>query len=248
MNTRLSNEKIKDLYDELIPTKYHNNYEFNKWFINEKTRLQYFMTYKSIEYHIRNLEYKNCFELGPGPGTWTKILYRKNPNAKFLLFDISKEMKIQFYLEMRGAENIEYLVGDFLDYKLNYDYYEFFFSSRTLEYINDKISVFKKIFNMLNDNGRGLIITKNPEYKNFLLFNRKEERFQHSGQISHDKFNLLLKSIGFKKIKIYPVAIILPLVQLSSPISKYLWRRNYKNIIKNRILKYIESYIISFEK
>ena len=72
---------------------------------------------KIISYAIKDLDFKNLFELGCGPGTWTKAFLNKNQKAKFLLVDISKKMLDQAKKNLKNYKNIKYIEEDFLKFK-----------------------------------------------------------------------------------------------------------------------------------
>ena len=246
MKEKLTNKNIQDFYNSKIEDRYENDYEFNRWFKNSRLRLDYYMVYKSIKHHLKDVDFNNCLELGPGPGTWTKLLYKKNPNANFDLVDISKSMKGQFMGEMRRQPNTNYVVGDINEY--NFDkQYDLFFSSRAIEYLDNKQLLLEKVFRVLVKGGQGMIITKNP---NIGLFNRKKTtRWQHSGQISIKKLQDKLKDTGFKNIKVYPVIIRLPIFdRLKFSWSEKLFEKVFRYRLSNKLLPFVESYIIIFEK
>lgn len=240
-------KNIKIFYEEKVNSKFGGDYEFNRWFSNLRTSLDYIMTYKSISYHIKDINFNNCLEIGPGPGTWTRLLYKKNKSAKFDLIDISKEMKRQFFLEMRNQINVDYIIKDIDKEKIEKNNYDFVFSSRAIEYFEDKDSFIKKIFNSMRVNSQGIIITKNPLFG----FKKKDKRWQHKGQIKKDNLVKKIKNMGFKNIKIYPVVFRMPILdRFNLKISKYFFDKFYKRTIcKNKLfLKLVESYLIKFEK
>jgi len=242
----MNNKKIKEFYNKQIVKKYRNDYEFNRWFKTSRLTLDYFMTYKSIRHHLSTLNYNDCLEFGPGPGTWTKLLYRHNPEANFDLIDISEEMKKQFKLEMRSQHNIDYKLVDIIEYETDRKY-DLFFSSRAIEYLENKELFFKKIFSFFKKNSQGLIITKNPKYG--LLRKKENLRWQHRGQIDIEFFKDELKKIGFENIKVYPVIIRIPIIdKFTDYFSRLIFEKMYKKEISKYFLFLIESYIIKFDK
>jgi len=240
-----SNTEIKKLYNNIINKKYNKNYEFQRWFSNARLRLDYFMTYKSIQNATEDVNFNRCLELGPGPGTWTRVLYRKNSDANFDLVDISQEMKNQFYLEMRANHNINYLISDIMEFNTEKKY-DFFFSSRAIEYLEDKKILMQKIYSILLKNGTGIIITKNPQIG---LLRKKRKKWQHTNQIEIENFKILLTDIGFNNIEFYPVIVRIPLIErISSKFSENLYARIYKKQLKKKYIPMIESYLIKFKK
>ena len=206
--------------------------------------MDYYIAHNSIQYHIKDVVFKSCLEIGPGPGTWTRLLYRENMNAFFDLVDISEEMFNQFKLEMREKENVHYNVADIFEFNLNKKY-DLVFSSRAIEYFENKDDFLKKVFDSLSDNGTGIIITKNPEYG----FRKNDKRWQHSGQIGVDQFSEKLKNLGFKNIKIYPVIMRTPILdRFSLSTSEKIYKNVYNKEISKKILRLTESYLVKFSK
>lgn len=200
-------EDIKEYYNRVPREKYKGEYEHNRWFKNALDRDRYAMMRSGIETHIADIHFKTCFELGPGPGTWTKVLVTHEPNAKYTLLDISEEMRRQFNAQMSNAE---YRVGDFESLESS-ERYDFFFSSRAFEYLKDKREAVRKIFGLLHPGGAGMIITKTPHYTK-MKFLGQSVPWQHRSQISPRALGALLKDVGFRDIRLYPAVVYAPLV------------------------------------
>ena len=242
-----SNQKIKNLYETSIKDKYKNDYEFRRWFLSERLRLDYFMTRTSLKHHMSDVSFDSCLEFGPGSGIFTPIAYRKNPQARFDLIDISEEMKNQFALEVRGRENTNYIVDDILEHKFNQKY-DLFYSVRAIEYVEDKKSLFKKIYSLLNENGKGVIVTKNPFYGS--AEHGDGTRWQHTGKLGINDMRNILKQTGFKSAAIYPVIIRFPIIErFTLKFTEKYFNKIYKNPMLNNLMsRFIESYIVIFEK
>lgn len=246
---KINNSYIKGMYNSDIKKKYKNNYEFNRWFSNTHSYLDYYMSYKSIKHKVKKIDIKSCFELGPGPGTWTKLIYRIHPKCKFKLIDISKSMKEQFLLEMRDQSNIDYEVCDFNSYKFN-ENYDLFFSSRAIEYIEKKEELIKKMYEILNEKGKGIIITKNENYCFPKIIQKfKKRRLQHSEILDKKMIKKILINNGFKNVKFYPSIIRFP-YGLFYNLSKFIWQKTYKKEILgfHWLSPITESFIITFDK
>ena len=82
------NKKAKKISDK--------GYEYARWFSTPRKKKQYNSTVRSLLFHLRDIGFKKCLEVGCGPGTWTRLLLKKYPEAKFTCLDISKEMISQF--------------------------------------------------------------------------------------------------------------------------------------------------------
>lgn len=241
----LQNNKIKELYNNLVKEKYDNDYEFFRWHNNLRQALDYKMMYLAIKEALKDCDFSSVLELGPACGTWTKILFAHSPKAAFQLVDISLAMKEQFIKEMRMQENINYQVEDFLNFeeKIKYD---FFFSSRAIEYFSDKEAAISKIFKCLKEKGRGIIITKNP---NFRPGKGRDKRFQHSGQIDENELIKMLSETGFKNIKSYPVVVRRTFLdKFNLRFSEKTFEKIYKKEFEKGFDRFTECYLIKFEK
>ena len=245
----LTNHYIKQMYDSSISSEYNNNYEFNRWFVNDRLITDYIMHYKALSFHLSSINFQSCFELGPGPGTWTRLLYRRNPGATFDLLDISQAMKDQFILEMREQRNVEYQVSDIHEFSTDKKY-DLFFSSRAIEYIQDTEKLCTKILSLLKPGGKGIIITKNPNHiKSFYRFSASSsKRKQHTGQIKPDDLKQYLERAGASDIKIYPCSVRIPtLDKITLRLSKKFFEKSYtKNYEK--LSRLAESYVVTFKK
>ncbi len=102
------------------------------------------------------------FELGPGPGTWTKELLTIAPQATYHLVDISEEMLKQAKGNLKGFPNITFTQSDILDF-VPQQQYDFFFSSRIIEYVPDKDRAIKIIASALKPGAYGYLVTKTPQ-------------------------------------------------------------------------------------
>ena len=241
----MKNQKIKEFYNDLVDgSTYEKDFEFNRWFIRARNRAEYAMTYLTIKQHTKGISFTSCLEVGPGPGTWTRLLYRVNQNAAFDLVDITEAMRKQFKLEMRSSPNVTYHVADIMDYQ-DAQPYDLFFSSRAIEYFDDKPAFFVKLQSLVAINGKGVLITKKPFHGI-----RKDKRTAHQGQISMSEMKKMLEENGFVEVKFYPAVVRIPIIsRFTSELSEYLHEKCLNkelNITKtNRV---VESYLVSFKK
>lgn len=241
----LASDAVRAHYDTDIKKKYGNDYEFNRWFKHARTWLDYHMTHRVIAHHLKSVSFNTCFELGPGPGTWSKLLYRHNSNAQFDLLDISEAMKQQFALEMRAQDNVTYTIADFLEYKPRENNYDLFFSSRALEYLPDKEKGVQKIGTLLKPKGTCIIITKNPHA---FTLRKKQTKAFHTGQLPPEDLTQLLENEGFEEICVYPVIIRLPLIdRLTLRFSRQLFERLYTRQT-DKLPRIAESYCVVCKK
>lgn len=246
MENKVSNSEIGHFYDGHIQDRYEDDYEFNRWHTSERLRTDFFMNYVSIKEKVSKIQYKSCLELGPGPGTWTRVLYKISPDSEYDLVDISNAMKRQFELEMRQCPNVNYHISDIMKFQTQKKY-DLFFSSRAIEYLDDKSAFFKKINTLLSENGKGVIVTKNKE---FGIRKKVKKIPRHQGQLSKLEMIELLKASGFKNIYVYPVIIRLPVLdRFSARFSERLFNRLHKTEMRGKwVTKFTESFIVTFEK
>lgn len=149
-------------------------------------------------------------EVGPGPGTWTSLLLSAFPNASFTLVDISEEMLSQARNVLPLDRAITYAHTDLLKYESTAPS-DFFFSSRAIEYIEDKPSALKKVSQILAPNGRGFIITKCAHpWRDRLRGRVLAERHKH--QTTPRTLVSQLREAGFSVQKVGVAAVTIPLI------------------------------------
>lgn len=241
-----NNNDFGEIYNRKVRQN-EGQYEQQRWFKNPVARAGYEMTKWSIQRHLieRDLKFKHCLEVGPGPGTWTKLLLKKNPEADYDLVDISSEMLNLAKKNMGDTPHVKYFLDDFM--KFNPDKkYDLFFSSRAIEYFKDKEGAIKKIYDLMQSGGLGLIITKTPHYLRAKLRGRKINDM-HLGQIKPLDMRTVLVRSGFKNVEIYSATAIFPL--LRSPFLNKLTFYVFRNFKLNPISKFFsESYVVKFQK
>lgn len=241
----MKNQNIKEFYNHLVDGEtYEKDFEFKRWFIRARNRAEYAMTYLSIKQHTKGINFSRCLEIGPGPGTWTRLLYRANSEAVFDLVDISEAMKEQFRLEMRSLPNVHYHVSDVMQYQTEQTY-DLFFSSRAIEYFDDKPAFFKKMQTLIAAGGTGVMVTKNPFHGI-----RKDKGAAHQGQIPMPDMKKYLSDNGFTDIKFYPAVRRIPIIsRFTSEFSEYLFEKGIITPMQiNKKYTTTESYIVVFKK
>ena len=241
----MQTEQVKNKYNKDIENKYNGDYERERWFKNDIQKAGYEMTLNAIKKHAFANAYASCFELGPGHGTWTKELLKHNNKASYDLLDISSEMLRLVKERFKDKENINYIESDFLEFKPKKQY-DFFFSSRAIEYIPKKEEAAKKISDLIKFGGRGFIITKTPKYLRNKMLGRNISDF-HSGQIAPIKLKNLFLRNNCKNIKIYPVTMSWPFWR-SAKMNLLLYKI-FGNCQLNLISQFFsESYCVVFMK
>lgn len=242
-----SNQEIKELYEHSITEKYQNDYEFRRWFLSDRLRLDYCMTRTALSHHLKDVTFSSCLEFGPGSGIFTATAYRRNPEARFDLIDISEAMKNQFTLEMRPMPNVRYTVGDIMTHDFGGATYDLFYSVRAIEYVDDKEQLFRKMHACIREGGRGIIVTKNPYYGS--AERGSTTRWQHTGRLGPRDMEQALASAGFRNVKLYPVVIRLPIIErFTLRFTEKYFNRVYTKPLREASSRFVESYVAVFEK
>lgn len=229
---------------EKIKSKY-GDYEYYRWFSSPRKKRQYKFSLQSLLFHLRDVNFKNCLEIGCGPGTWTKVLLKKYPKSKITCLDLSKEMISQFKKTIK-SKNVKTIISGFLEQDFKSQKFDFIFSSRAIEYIPNKQEVIKKIYNLLEKNGKGIIITSPPHPLAFSIkkaLGRKIDK-EHTQRISVYQIKKLLKQTGFKNIKAYPILFTDFSLVPTSLLFKLFYKKKWNIIDK----MFASGYLVKFEK
>ncbi len=237
---------VQGFYNEKAKNISKNGYEYARWFSTPKKIRQYKNTAKSLSYHLRDVHFKNCLEVGCGPGTWTKLLLKKYPDSGFLCLDISKEMVAQLKNNIKDKKRVKTIVKNFLDHDFMEKKFDFIFCSRAIEYIPDKTLVIKKFYNLMQPGGKGIIVSSPPHPR--ILALKKifglRANLQHTHRISVRSLIYLLKKEGFIKIEPYPILFSDFFIIPRNILFTLLYNRTWGLLSK----MFASSYIIKFEK
>lgn len=187
----------KTFYNTSMPEKYGPVYEQGRWDATPFLKAQYQMMNELLQKKVLPLVAgsMNILEVGPGPGTWTKKLLEAEPNAHYTLVDISSEMLGQSRSALAEHENIEFLESDFVEFQ-HAPTFNFFFSSRAIEYMPDKKLAVAKIASLLAAGGKGVLITKTPK-PGFDRLRGRTISPLHRGQIGPSELARLVRDAGF---------------------------------------------------
>ncbi len=178
----------------------HSGEYSNKWFVEVNKRvynnpevMEYYMHGLLLSqflwrhhYHILLFfnriiqENKNnigsYLEVGGGHGLYiSEALEIVGNKAKYDLVDISKS-SIDIARKMIENDNVTFILSDIADY--NYaEKYDFITMGEVLEHVEDPILLLKKLFTLLNNNGRLFITTPTnaPAIDHIYLFNNADE-------------------------------------------------------------------------
>jgi len=244
---KLTPRFMRELYNHSIPKRYHYAYEVRRWLLSRRMWETFRMTYLALEHHLSDIAYESCLELGPGAGTWTKLLLARNPSAKLTLMDISEQMIGQLRFNLGHRDNVEIINKDFTQSEPQQKY-DLFFSIRVLEYLGDIDNVLEKVSGNLKEGGNALIVTKMPHpIRSSLWHLGRKQPIQHTEQVSPNTIYRLAKSKGFRNVQLYPVTISLPLRIQPFWLNWLIWKASYKNLLKRWVFPLCESYMIRFE-
>lgn len=200
--------QIKDFYNQSLQ-KSGNTYEFDRWGKTAQMRAGYMNTKSALHAVVSRYlrDDMKVFELGPGPGTWTKEMFAIAPRASYELVDISEEMLKQAKDALKNYTNVTFTQSDILDFSPEQTY-DFFFSSRILEYVPNKDRAIKVIATALAPGAYGYLVTKTPQYQR--LFGNKLSSSVHQTQISPADLRKLLEKNGLAVIELLQVTCVFP--------------------------------------
>jgi len=235
----------KRFYDSVSPKKFGDDYERARWGSSAIARAQYAMTADAIRrFALPGLSRaRSVLELGPGPGTWTKILMEQNPDALYTLVDISKTMLDQARAAL-PVPNVSFVLCDWLAFRAEKPF-DYFFSSRAIEYVADKAEAARVVVRSLAHGGSGLIVTKMP--KPFFDAMRGRGTALHQGQISPALLVRFLSEAGLRVTGTTIVTATLPLFGSASlNVGMYALLKRLPLVFPFTLLA--ESYAVRFEK
>ena len=196
---------MREFYNKKAKNLSEKGYEHGRWFSSKEKRKQYEFSRVSLLHHLKNLNFKNCLEIGCGPGTWTKFLLDKFPDSKIDCLDISKEMISQHKNNVK-SKRVKRIVSNFLLYNTNKKY-DFIFFSRSIEYIPNKDAVIKKMSELMKHNAKGVIITS-PPHPLILFIKRffgKKINKNHTQRIDINSMRNLLLKYNLRDVRFYPI-------------------------------------------
>ncbi len=240
----MKNEAIAEFYNS-IDKKFGSDYEKERWFRSPITESHFKMTTRAITAALEGVTFKKVLEVGPGAGTWTKLLLKMNPEASFTLLDISEKMLSMAKENVGALPKVSYITKDFIQYESS-EKSDLFFSSRAIEYFDDQKAAIGKLPLLLTDGGEGLIITKNPRYWAYTLFGREIPKM-HRTQIPARRLASLLREAGFHVTSIRPATVTVPFFRSAAlnDLAFAVLRNTWLPLIHSI---FAESYLIRFHK
>jgi len=200
----------KTFYNTVMPGKLGSDYENARWRANPLLAAQYRMMTDVLGRLVAPAarSARRVLEVGPGPGTWTKLLLESNPGAQYTLMDVSREMLAQVRAELSSRKNVAFVESDLAAFEPS-EPFDFFFSSRAIEYMPDKRTAARKIALLLVPGSRGALITKMPKP----FFDRIKGRSistLHTGQVLPRDLARVLEQSGCVVEKVRIATATLP--------------------------------------
>jgi ubiquinone/menaquinone biosynthesis C-methylase UbiE len=206
----MSHPDPKSFYNDTMPDKVGGDYESARWHANPLLSAQYRMMIDVLNRLVVPISHRasRVLEVGPGPGTWTKFLLTANQNARYTLVDISKEMLAQAREGLASHTDVTFVESDLLAFESSQPF-DFFFSSRAIEYMPDKRAAARKIASLFAPGAHGAIITKMPKPFFDQVRGRKVATL-HTGQIAPRDLARILEHSGLIVEKIRIATATLP--------------------------------------
>jgi len=236
---------IRSFYNNSLKES-SDTYESKRWLSTSERRAAYKMTlYNVLKYALPYVT-DDCrmLEVGAGPGTWTKQFLKKAPKMNVDIADISDEMLGQARENLEDYKNINYIQTDFEEFEPNHTY-DFFFSSRAIEYMPNIDIVAKAIGKSLKKGGTGCVITKYPHYVRTKL-TRRNTRDVHGLQIKPSKLVTALESAQCEVQIKKPVTLVVP--WLRSGVADLLAYNLFGWLPLLIVQPLCESYLVVFTK
>ena len=162
---------------------------------------------RQIEKHLRITDGMKILDAGCGWGRLIFGLKFFNPNIEITQEFVDKA--IQLLTENNMFDNVSILEADLTTCNITDNYYDAFYSSRVLHYIEDKQLVLKKLYLSLKKGGRGLIIIPNR------LNPYRIMTYKHAPLYPIRKLGRIMQSCGFINLKYGGFGFIPPLKRFS---------------------------------
>ena len=208
MTTTLS-QATKGHYEELIG-QIGNEYIDYRWKRHPVSRSHYRHTRNSILFALGRLGRPagHLLEIGCGPGTWTDLCLAHA--ERMTIVDISSEM-LKLVRERFNKNSIDFICGDYLvEEVVAPGTFDVIFTSRAVEYMDDKRAVVEKSARLLKEGGVLIIITKNPRW----MDKQRESRHEagpkddiHGDWVSWADLESYYAASGLENILSYPVCL-----------------------------------------
>lgn len=247
MKEDLTTAQVREVYNTQVGEVLGGAYEEQRWDSSRVARSGFLLATEAIEDfvvpHLHGVQ--TYLELGPGPGTWTKVLQKHIPHAHLHLVDISRAMLDLARKNLSSVPQVTFTESDFLEFQPPQTY-DVFFSSRAIEYFSDKAPVVSKVASSLRKGGKAFIITKMPHYFRMKLLGKTPGVF-HQHQASPKEYIRLAGDVHLRLIDMRPVFVVVP--GLRSATLNLFFTRLLRKFPWNPVTAAItESYLMVFEK
>jgi 2-polyprenyl-3-methyl-5-hydroxy-6-metoxy-1,4-benzoquinol methylase len=210
-------------------------YQTDVWFEpSMRSPYVYDITHRRLVGLLRLCGDEDVFEIGCGPGTWTRIIASQAHSVTAL--DISRSMieKAQSFVQ---PYDVNFIHSDVLQYTPTRTY-DRVVSLRAIEYVVDRVALVERLASLVRDGGELVIVSKTPfsiwRGRRWLAsiaqrmadgaraisadaspieasHHNQEEPF-YMKRISPWHLARLLRNTGFDNITVYPVIVGLPIL------------------------------------
>jgi ubiquinone/menaquinone biosynthesis C-methylase UbiE len=205
---------MKTLETQGVQEKYNSEdrtkYEEGRWTSSPVARAGFTLTMEAIQRSLLPYikDVKEYLELGPGPGTWTKVIRPSIPSSSMHLVDISSAMLASAKKNIGEDPAFTFTESDFLKWSPTKEY-DLFFSSRAIEYFPDKRPPVATIAKALRKGGEAFLITKLPHYGRMRFLGKKAGAF-HEGMVTPEALETHFREAEMDVIDVRPVFVVVP--------------------------------------
>ncbi|MEM7204949.1 MAG: class I SAM-dependent methyltransferase [Planctomycetota bacterium] len=242
--SRLTTEHVREEYRR--QSDQIRDYEYARWLRTRRDWEDYRMMYAFLDAELEDAPLTEVLEVGPGPGTWTRLLLGKAPDAHCVLVDVSETMLAQAMVRLGRRHQLTYVAQDFLETDIQGR--SFLLSARALEYVPDKLAFVARARQALRPGGQGLVITKNPGFFGRALGRRigRSNPLLHTEQIDARSLTALLTEAGFVDVQTRPVVIRLPYRLRLHGLGRLLWCGLRRTGLNAFTTLFCEAYAVRF--
>lgn len=248
---KITNQYVKNFYNDYV-SKLEDGYEYQRWHGNKVSENHLHQTKTVILSCFQNGEkINNVLEIGCGAGTYTKILSELCNSLTAV--DISEEMLNYAIKKEYGSNSVQFVQGDFMELKFDKKSFDTIIFIRCFEYFREKTLAIEKINLILDDEGKLILVTKNPYYLGSIFRPKSnQDQILHSDRISAKNLGIICDSIFEGEISFKPAVFnffFIPIKSLKVKLNNYYFDKYYlSNKIPRLLMPFIESYILVGQK
>lgn len=193
----LNNTYVKEYYNTQLKAL-NKDYMDERWFSSRVAEFDYNQTRNALLHALSGVREGNILEIGPGDGVWTDLILPLK--KKLALLDQSEEMIARAQKRLVEHNDITYHTGDFSAFQTD-EKFDLIFAVRCFEYFEDKEADVAKMYALLNEGGKLIIVTKNRSYVS------RSQRKLHTLQLTKDEMVSLLTEKGFTVEAVYAATL-----------------------------------------